>query len=100
MKNGKIAETGTHKELLELNGHYAGLIKEQLAEDEINLINEENKKMNLSEDIIDTQENNNNSLSNENKKIIEDEDETLDIHENNLVNIKDEKTEGKNDNRS
>ena len=54
MKNGKIAETGTHKELLELNGHYAGLIKEQLAEDE-----------------------------------------TLDIHENNLVNIKDEKTEGK-----
>jgi len=95
MKNGKIAETGTHKELLELNGHYAGLIKEQLAEDEINLINEENKKMNLSEDIIDTQENNNNSLSNENKKIIEDEDETLDIHENNLVNIKDEKTEGK-----
>ena len=80
---------------MELNGHYAGLIKEQLAEDEINLINEENKKMNLSEDIIDTQENNNNSLSNENKKIIEDEDETLDIHENNLVNIKDEKTEGK-----
>ena len=41
MKDGKIIEKGTHKELLELNGYYAGLIREQLTENEINIIQEQ-----------------------------------------------------------
>ena len=41
MKDGKIIEKGTHKELLEMNGYYAGLIKEQLAAEEIQLLNEQ-----------------------------------------------------------
>ena len=39
LKNGKVVEKGTHQELLNLNGYYAGLIKCQIDKD-----NEENKK--------------------------------------------------------
>ena len=35
IKDGKVLEKGTHKELLEKNGYYAGLVKSQLAQDEI-----------------------------------------------------------------
>ena len=30
LKNGKVCEKGTHQELLELNGYYAGLVKSQM----------------------------------------------------------------------
>ena len=96
MKNGKIIENGTHQELLELNGYYKELIKEQLVEDEFNLKNEGNKNTkNNNEELINEQENNkNNSSIDENIKDIE-EDEPLDINENNLVNIKEEKQKAK-----
>ena len=35
LKDGKVREKGTHKELLALNGYYAGLVKSQLAQDEL-----------------------------------------------------------------
>ena len=35
IKEGKVLEQGTHKELLEKQGYYAGLVKSQLAQDEI-----------------------------------------------------------------
>ena len=35
IKEGKVLEKGTHKELLEKQGYYAGLVKSQLAQDEI-----------------------------------------------------------------
>ena len=35
IKDGKVLEKGTHKELLEKKGYYAGLVKSQLAQDEI-----------------------------------------------------------------
>ena len=35
IKEGKVIEKGTHKELLEKNGYYAGLVKSQLAQDEL-----------------------------------------------------------------
>lgn len=35
IKEGKVCEQGTHKELLDKNGYYAGLVKSQLAEDEL-----------------------------------------------------------------
>ena len=35
IKEGKVIEKGTHKELLEKKGYYAGLVKSQLAQDEI-----------------------------------------------------------------
>ena len=35
IKEGKVLEKGTHKELLEKNGYYAGLVKSQLAQDEL-----------------------------------------------------------------
>ena len=35
IKGGKVIEKGTHKQLLELNRYYAGLVKSQLAQDEI-----------------------------------------------------------------
>ena len=35
IKDGKVREKGTHKELLALNGYYAGLVKSQLAQDEL-----------------------------------------------------------------
>jgi ABC-type multidrug transport system fused ATPase/permease subunit len=42
LKNGQIIEQGTHKELLEKNGYYAGLVRSQLAQDEL-----ESKEENL-----------------------------------------------------
>ena len=42
IKEGKIFEKGTHKSLLELNGYYAGLVRSQLAQDEL-----ESKEENL-----------------------------------------------------
>ena len=48
MKEGKIIEKGTHKELLEMNGYYAGLIRDQLAADEIRQLNEKNISLNIS----------------------------------------------------
>ena len=35
IKEGKVIEKGTHKELLEKKGYYAGLVKSQLGQDEI-----------------------------------------------------------------
>jgi ABC-type multidrug transport system fused ATPase/permease subunit len=48
MKEGKIIEKGTHKELLEMNGYYAGLIRDQIAADEIRQLNEKNISLNIS----------------------------------------------------
>ena len=45
MKKGKIIEKGTHDELLELNGNYASLIKNQLAEDEARNLNDISKNI-------------------------------------------------------
>ena len=42
IKNGIVIEQGTHKELLEKQGYYAGLVKSQLAQDEL-----ESKEENL-----------------------------------------------------
>ena len=42
IKEGTIIEQGTHKELLEKNGYYAGLVRSQLAQDEL-----ESKEQNL-----------------------------------------------------
>ena len=35
MKGGKVLEQGTHQELLEKNGYYAGLVKSQLTEEDL-----------------------------------------------------------------
>ena len=35
IKEGKVIEQGTHKELLAIGGYYAGLVRSQLAQDEI-----------------------------------------------------------------
>ena len=35
IKEGHVVEQGTHKQLLEKNGYYAGLVRSQLAQDEI-----------------------------------------------------------------
>ena len=35
IKDGHVVEQGTHKQLLNLNGYYAGLVRSQLAQDEI-----------------------------------------------------------------
>lgn len=35
IKGGKVIEKGTHQELLTLNGYYAGLVRSQLAKDEL-----------------------------------------------------------------
>ena len=35
IKEGKVLEQGTHQELLAKNGYYAGLVKSQLAQDEL-----------------------------------------------------------------
>ena len=46
IKEGRVIEQGTHKQLLELNGYYAGLVRSQLAQDEIETKEElEKKKM-------------------------------------------------------
>ena len=41
MQKGKIIEQGTHDQLLQSDGYYAGLIRTQLAEEEIQKLNEE-----------------------------------------------------------
>ena len=56
LKGGKVLEKGTHQELLEKNGYYAGLIrsqlsKEELADKEENLTKISNKKESLLSDI-------------------------------------------------
>ena len=40
IKEGRVIEQGTHKQLLEANGYYAGLVRSQLAQDEIETKNE------------------------------------------------------------
>ena len=50
IKEGTVIEQGTHKELLEKKGYYAGLVKSQLAQDEIETKEElemKNKKSSL-----------------------------------------------------
>jgi len=50
IKEGTVIEQGTHKELLEKQGYYAGLVKSQLAQDEIESKEEQemqNKKSSL-----------------------------------------------------
>ena len=44
IKEGTVIEKGTHKELLEKKGYYAGLVKSQLAQDEIETKDEEEIK--------------------------------------------------------
>jgi ABC-type multidrug transport system fused ATPase/permease subunit len=44
IKEGIVIEQGTHKELLEKQGYYAGLVKSQLAQDEIEAKEEEEMK--------------------------------------------------------
>ena len=53
MKDGKIIEKGTHRELLESKGYYTTLIKDQLAADEIRHLDERNKSI-IDNGIIDT----------------------------------------------
>ena len=48
IKGGKVIEQGTHKQLLDLNGYYAGLIRSQLAQDEIEIKEEAEIKNNSS----------------------------------------------------
>ena len=48
IKEGKVVEQGTHKQLLELNGYYAGLVRSQLAQDEIETKEEQEMKQNIS----------------------------------------------------
>ena len=43
MRDGKIVEYGTHQELIEKNGYYFSLIREQLTEEEVRLIKERNE---------------------------------------------------------
>ena len=43
IKEGKVLEKGTHKELLDKKGYYAGLVKSQLAQDEIETKEEQEK---------------------------------------------------------
>ena len=52
IKDGKVFEQGTHKELLAKNGYYAGLVKSQLTQDELeskesNLNNEQQMQKNI-----------------------------------------------------
>ena len=44
LKNGQVVEKGTHNELLQLNGYYAGLVKSQIDDDDKKQISEINKK--------------------------------------------------------
>lgn len=46
IKEGTIVEQGTHKELLKKNGYYAGLVRSQLAQDEIETKEEKELKEN------------------------------------------------------
>ena len=73
MKEGKMIEKGTHKELLEMNGYYAGLIRDQLAADEIRQLNEKNISLNISMSFSYD------CFDNEND--IDDEDDTIKVDE-------------------
>ena len=44
LKNGKVCEKGTHQELLELNGYYAGLVKAQMNVDSDKIVEHIEKK--------------------------------------------------------
>ena len=44
IRNGKVCEKGTHEELLELNGYYAGLVKSQMTGDDKKTTNNLAKK--------------------------------------------------------
>ena len=66
MKDGKIIEKGTHRDLIESNGYYKTLIKDQLAADEIRNLDERIKNIDnwninthtyLIEDSFDDKEN-------------------------------------------
>ena len=59
-KDGKVLEQGTHKELLDKGGYYAGLVRSQLAQDEIEAQNQQeeilrkktsNKRRNTEEEV-------------------------------------------------
>ena len=54
LKGGKVLEQGTHKQLLERGGYYAGLVRSQLAQDEIETQTKNGKV--LSEQLIKEQE--------------------------------------------
>ena len=84
MKEGKIIEKGTHKELLEMNGYYAGLIRDQLAADEIRQLNEKNISLNISMSFSYD------CFDNEND--IDDEDDAIKVDEP-LINRKKENME-------
>ena len=47
MKEGRIIEQGTHQELVDLNGFYTTLIKDQLAADEIRNLKERSRNDNI-----------------------------------------------------
>ena len=59
LKNGKVLEQGTHNQLLETNGYYAGLVKSQFQHNEIEILNKNeeilkgkiNVKRSINEDI-------------------------------------------------
>ena len=40
-KDGKVLEQGTHKQLIDKGGYYAGLVRSQLAQDEIEAQNQQ-----------------------------------------------------------
>ena len=85
IKEGKIEEQGNHKELLELNGYYAGLIKEQLAEDEI-------KKEEINEKENNEINNNVNIENNDNIHInVEEEEKMPDSKNDSFINKEKEK---------
>ena len=86
MKDGKIIEKGTHKELLEMNGYYSKLIKQYYVKNKINLLG--NEKNDSNDNIIITEERNKNIITNEIDNISEDieENEILEINENNQLN--------------
>ena len=44
LRNGKVCEKGTHEELLQLNGYYAGLVKSQMTGDDKKTTQKINKK--------------------------------------------------------
>ena len=95
MKNGKIIEKGTHQELLQKDGYYERLVKEQLIKNKNNLINEESENM---KENMNIEEVSNNDLMiteiNDNKEDVE-ENEILQIDESNLINDKNYKIDRK-----
>ena len=89
MKEGKIVEKGTHKELLELNGYYAGLIKSQLANEEIkgeeeNDDNNEDDDEEINND-IHTNNNPNNKDNLNNKSVTSSKDSSFISNNNEMI---------------